>query len=260
MNKICDNDPKLPAVPDCGGDVVEDGNKQGYESLDPNDFLKYLKEHITPSMLISDRVAQARLDNILDSKYYQEDTETSVANYRSKEDKFHNPLPKLILKSKNGGITFIHETIFELKEEDGNRNYYFFETGNPSVEVPSYLRDEDIVPSGRFRESLPDEERRKISNEFNVSDVDIENMIYGSDPRLDEYRTIEDISFNKPLNRVSQYGGAVERYNYRTSSWEIEENCKNYDAPVSKRIAGFVIKIASRAKTPDSQDDKKALR
>lgn len=217
--------------------------------LDPHEFLAYVEATITPEMLIGDRPAQAKLDYILGRHFYRGSRTTETTNIHTGERAtrdleadfglINNPAPVIELRHESSdgrwhGSSYIHEA-FRLKEESGGEHYYFFRTGNPVDDVPSYLRPSDVVPSGTYRQTFPPEARERMLEELGIDDEGLSWLRHNCDPILAQYQVLVDIPFNKPLERVPAAGGHAERYNYVEGKWE--QSGGNYDPGLRVRVA-----------------------
>lgn len=95
-------------------------------------FLKFLRESVTVKDLLSDRLAQAFLESILQD----------IPHSDRMSKKQSNPYPAIDYRYESGGGGFIHHS-FMLKGDDGH--LYFFD-GWIRKETP-FLRPQDIIPA-----------------------------------------------------------------------------------------------------------------
>ncbi len=217
--------------------------------LSPDQFLQFLKHYVTPKMLIDDRDAQAQLDRLLGANFFIGSHMRDAFNIESRSavklnllehGMYRNPNPPLTLQHPNdGGISFIHETIFELLEtEKQTQHYYFFEIGHPSPEsAAKFLREEDLVPSGTYSTSILPDDAERLKADLGVIDDDIRRMVYNGDERLKPYQSFVDKAFDKPLMRVNKRGGKVEQFNCLTGEWEQDRNQRTYEPTIRERLA-----------------------
>lgn len=97
-------------------------------------------------------------------------------------------------------------------------NIYFFDEGWPGVEVPEFLRPEDIIPSGSS--TLDPSNYERVRSELRLSNEEMNDAIYACNQEVLEKLGTRDIPFNKPVNRVSERGGIPEQYNSRIQQWQ----------------------------------------
>lgn len=113
------------------------------------ELLLDLKANVTIGDLLEDRLAQAKLDVLLDI-------------YAERSERADN-LPVIILKAQRDGRgaypTSIESSRFALQDE---HYLYYFNKIHPQESIPSYLRTEDVIDVKEY-----DDERREITKAFN---------------------------------------------------------------------------------------------
>ncbi len=202
-------------------------------SLSPHGFLEYMERSITPTMLLSNRIAQAELDTILKQRFYRgpkiQQLQPEGINKPIKFDqemdlgKIHNPIRTIELQFSGEDGEYLSsifiDDAFKLRESD-KKHYYFFMQGLPEKDKPPYLRPSDIVSSGIHKRVLTLKARERIKTDLDINDATINWLQYNCDPTLDEYQSSVYTPFNVPLERVPVLGGPAEHFNSVENAWE----------------------------------------
>lgn len=217
-------------------------------SRNPREFLDFLRQNVSIEMLLVDRHAQARLAQLLPTFHRGETirfTNLYTGEIYEEPNLLPIPYPVVILVRVEDGQwkeTSFMNRAFMLKDR---QFYYYFPDWYPGDPVPPYLRPEDVVPSGTTRTIYTNHEECLTALEKLgiTEDEYILRLYFGDDPLAGINRSTrtEDIPFNKPICRVSTNGGASQRYNYHTLSWE-EDGIGVYtpEIPFTDRVKDWV--------------------
>lgn len=135
-----------------------------------------------------EEIKKIPLEELVNNRVLQRDIHYSLYLYANGGRYQRNPNPIIKLEIQNSGERV--DLRFRINDKE---NLYFFEIEPPNEVVPSYLKEDDVIGSGRYTYTR----QREDGKWGNV-----------------------EIPFNKPLNRVKKNGGIAERYNSREGQWE----------------------------------------
>lgn len=155
-------------------------------------------------------VKDLSLEQLIASRNLQRDIHYLVnCSTRNKnlvsETKPYNPNPLIELKGEKSII--VQSGTFRIKDRN---NLYFFDKEWAVPELPDFLRPEDIIYSG-------------------ICEISSGGKLFG----------LKDISFNKPLKRVKEVGGTLERYNTKIQQWEYLSD-QRYEPSLIQKVKLFI--------------------
>ncbi len=170
---------------------------------------------IRPEELLTNRELQR---NIHYSIY---DKTTRDPEITDKESQY-NPNSQIVLKNVLGeNSAVLEKDTFQLADET---HTYFFPKLWPTEEIPDYLKQEDLIPSGYS--TLDNSLYENVQEELNLTKEQMETEIYKKNREVIEKLGTEEVPFNKTLFRVEGENEVPELYNRATGQWE-EYKSKN---------------------------------
>lgn len=215
---------------------------ENFSSLKPEGFLDYLKT-ISIEQLLADRRAQAALAKIMDDNFtHNSDWRKRITEADPAEILLMNPYPEIELAREDGHGWSYEYGVFQLADGE---HWYYFSSGNPGAPVPHFLRPEDVVPSGTYTPTYPEKVKSQIKKKLGINEQQFWFLEYNMDERVTSRAVLEDIPFNKPINRVPILGGEAERYNYNDAKWEPNGDGK-YKPEMKEKVRGIAGKLKKR--------------
>ncbi len=183
---------------------------------------------ISPEEFVNDRDLQRDV-------HYTVRNSTRDEEFVNGEDRLYNPNPVLEIEGE-GRVSWERNT-FSL---DDKKNTYFFREGHPAEDVPDFLREEDIMPSGF--QTIGYGNADEVIEELELEGEDkLRWRAYHMDDEVLSRLNHPDIMFNKPVHRVSNLGGKPELYNSRDGQWQTDDRFyaedQSYNPSIGKRLA-----------------------
>lgn len=209
--------------------LLPDRFKAGSESFKVADFLPFLRQNISIVQLLDHRRDQAEIEKIISYHFTRDEQAVNKARYRSITLAL-NPYP--VMEAQTPDRIYYYGETFQLND---SLYLYAFPEWNPTEDVPSYLRPQDVVPSGHRVKTYPPDRRHQALKELNITEYQFDLLIGNDSKRIEKYAKYLDIPFKKPLLRASAAGGVVQRYNYNIQQWE-NGGDGDYKPPITNQI------------------------
>ncbi|MCK4730550.1 MAG: hypothetical protein KAT28_04475 [Candidatus Aenigmarchaeota archaeon] len=168
-------------------------------------------------------ISKIPLEELLNDRELQRDIHYSIYDKTTRDPEIadkevqYNPNPTVILENvldENSEV--LEKDTFRI---DGDKKHiYFFPTLWPTKEIPDYLKQEDLIPSGYS--TLNNNLYETVRDESGITKEQLETEIYLKNKEILKKLGTNEVPFNKTLFRVKGEKSVPELYNQSTRQWE----------------------------------------
>ena len=167
-------------------------------------------------------ISKIPLEELLNDRELQRDIHYSIYDKTTRdpdmadEDLQYNPNQAVTLENVlSENSTVLEKDTFKI---DDKNHTYFFPKLWPTKEIPDYLKQEDLIPSGYS--ILDNNLYEDAQEEFGLTREQMETEIYLKNKEILKKLGTNEIPFNKTLFRVKGEKSVPELYNRITKQWE----------------------------------------
>jgi len=152
-----------------------------------------------------EEISKIQLEELLSNRELQRDIHYSIYDKTTRDPEIankeiqYNPNSAVVLKNVLGKCSEILEKdTFRLKGD--TEHIYFFPRAWPTKEIPDYLKQEDLIPSGYY--ILNNGQDETVQEEFCITQEQPETESYLKNEKILKKSGTNEIPFNKTLFRV----------------------------------------------------------
>ncbi len=167
-------------------------------------------------------ISKIQPEELLTNRVLQRDIHYSIYDKTTRDPKIadkkvqYNPNPSVILENVLGEHSEVLEK--DTFRIDDSEHTYFFPKLWPTEEIPDYLKQEDLIPSGYS--TLNNNLYETVREELSLTKEQMETEIYLKNKEILKKLGTDEVPFNKTLFRVKGEKSVPELYNPSTGQWE----------------------------------------